>query len=178
MLARAGGPRGEAKAFAPSGPSFPFVPATDEYLASPIDFAPSTSTEPNAVIAAGGHAGSGAIIFLNQTRCMVDAALNFTRFFRNESCGKCVPCRIGSQKMVDVIKEIRAGTVEDLAVCTEVIDRLADVLEETSICGLGKVVHKPIASVLKHWPDELAAHVQRHECPAGVCFRRAGEELA
>ena len=100
---------------------------------------------------------------------MVDAALNFTRFFRNESCGKCVPCRLGSQKMVDVIKQIRTGTAS--SDYRETVDRLSQVLNMTSICGLGKVVHVPIQTVLKHWPDEIDTHLAG-KCPAGVCVPR------
>jgi NADH:ubiquinone oxidoreductase subunit F (NADH-binding) len=171
MLARAGGPaKGrKLKAFAPSGPSFPFLPATQEMLDSPIDFPGSKNAPPNPVFDAGAHVGSGAIIFLAEGRCMLDAALNFTRFFRNESCGKCVPCRVGSQKMVDVIKELRGGRAADYDY-VQVIDSLADVLKLTSICGLGQVVHKPIQSVLKYWRQEVEDHLHRHTCPSGVCF--------
>jgi NADH:ubiquinone oxidoreductase subunit F (NADH-binding)/NADH:ubiquinone oxidoreductase subunit E len=173
MLEKAGGPRGVLKAFAPSGPSFPFLPTTDQFLDSPMDFRPTTSSESNPVIDAGAHIGSGAILFLNDGRCMIDAALNFTRFFRNESCGKCVPCRVGSQKMVDIIKELRAGTPNaDYEVAKDTIRRLSDVLEETSICGLGKVVPKPMQSVLQHFQGEVEAHVKRRECPANVCFTK------
>jgi NADH:ubiquinone oxidoreductase subunit F (NADH-binding) len=171
MLARAGGPtKGrKLKAFAPSGPSFPFLPATDEMLNSPIDFPGSRNAPPNPVFEAGAHVGSGAIIFLADGRCMLDAALNFTRFFRNESCGKCVPCRVGSQKMVDVIKELRGGRATDYDY-VQVIDSLADVLKLTSICGLGQVVHKPIQSVLKYWRPEVEDHLRRQVCPSEVCF--------
>ena len=123
---------------------------------------------------------------------MVDAALNFTRFFRNESCGKCVPCRVGSQKMVDLIKELRSGKAKDYDYA-DVINNLADVLKLTSICGLGQVVHKPIQSVLKltsicglgqvvhkpiqsvlkYWKQEVEDHLHRNLCPANVCFARA-----
>jgi NADH:ubiquinone oxidoreductase subunit F (NADH-binding) len=172
MLARAGGvARGKTlKAFAPSGPSFPFLPATDEFLNSPMDFpGGARDAGPNPVMEAGAHVGSGAIIFLAQGRCMLDAALNFTRFFRNESCGKCVPCRVGSQKMVDLIKELRGGRARDYDYA-QVIDDLADVLKLTSICGLGQVVHKPIQSVIRYWRAEVEDHLYRNLCPAGVCF--------
>ena len=115
-----------------------------------------------------------AIIFLAEGRCMLDSALNFTRFFRNESCGKCVPCRVGSQKMVDLIKELRNGRAKDFDY-VEVIDSLADVLKLTSICGLGQVVHKPIQSVIKYWKDEVEDHLHRSICPANVCFGGAEE---
>jgi NADH:ubiquinone oxidoreductase subunit F (NADH-binding) len=183
MLAKAGGvSKGrKLKAFAPSGPSFPFLPATDELLNSPLDF-PAERPKPgeppkapNAVLREGGSVGSGAIVFLAEGRCMVDSALNFTRFFRNESCGKCVPCRVGSQKLVDVIKDLRAGKAKDYDY-VGVINDLADVLKLTSICGLGQVVQKPILSVLKYWKDEVEDHLHRHLCPSNVCFNPNGEE--
>ncbi len=177
MLEKAGGvSKGrKLKAFAPSGPSFPFLPATDALLNSALDFAGTKGAGPNAVIDAGGSVGSGAIIFLAEGRCMLDSALNFTRFFRNESCGKCVPCRVGSQKMVDLIKELRNGRAKDFDY-VEVIDSLADVLKLTSICGLGQVVHKPIQSVIKYWKDEVEDHLRRSICPANVCFSPPGSE--
>lgn len=182
MLAKAGGvSKGrKLKAFAPSGPSFPFLPATEEMLNSPLEFPHErpkkgeAAKEQSAVLKAGGSVGSGAIVFLAEGRCMLDSALNFTRFFRNESCGKCVPCRVGSQKMVDVIKELRAGKAKDYDY-VEVINSLADVLKLTSICGLGQVVHKPIQSVLKYWKDEVEDHLHRNICPANVCFNPNGD---
>ena len=170
MIEKAGGVSDgrAAKAFAPSGPTFGFLPAIDKYLNLPMDFPGETKDgQRNPVAAAGTSVGSGAIIVLAEGRCLVDSALNFTRFFRNESCGKCVPCRVGSQKMVDVIKEIRSATAG--AEWHETIDRLSQVLNMTSICGLGKVVHVPIQTVLKHWPDEIESHLAGH-CPAGICL--------
>jgi NADH:ubiquinone oxidoreductase subunit F (NADH-binding) len=142
---------------------------------SALDFPGTKGAPPNAVMDAGGSVGSGAIVFLAEGRCMVDAALNFTRFFRNESCGKCVPCRVGSQKMVDLIKELRSGKAKDYDY-VETINGLADVLKLTSICGLGQVVHKPIQSVLKYWKEEVEDHLHRNVCPANVCFNAAAEE--
>jgi NADH:ubiquinone oxidoreductase subunit F (NADH-binding)/NADH:ubiquinone oxidoreductase subunit E len=177
MLAKAGGVlKGrKLKAFAPSGPSFPFLPATDELLNSALDFPGTKGAPPNPVMDNGGSVGSGAIIFLAEGRCMIDSALNFTRFFRNESCGKCVPCRVGSQKMVDLIKELRNGKAKDYDY-VDTINGLADVLKLTSICGLGQVVHKPIQSVLKYWKQEVEDHLHRNICPANVCFNTNGEE--
>jgi NADH:ubiquinone oxidoreductase subunit F (NADH-binding)/NADH:ubiquinone oxidoreductase subunit E len=177
MLAKAGGvSKGrKLKAFAPSGPSFPFLPATDELMNSALDFPGTKGAPPNAVMDAGAHVGSGAIIFLAEGRCMLDSALNFTRFFRNESCGKCVPCRVGSQKMVDLIKDLRNGRAKEYDY-VDTINGLADVLKLTSICGLGQVVHKPIQSVLKYWKQEVDDHLTRNVCPANVCFNPSGED--
>ena len=169
MIEKAGGAAGgrNLKAFAPSGPTFGFLPATEAFLNLPMDFPGETKDgQRNPVAAAGTSVGSGAIVVLAEGRCILDAALNFTRFFRNESCGKCVPCRVGSQKMVDVIKEIRTGTAG--AEWKDTIERLTQVLSMTSICGLGKVVHVPIQTVLKYWPEEIESH-RKGICPAGVC---------
>src|SRR5574341_1490254 len=98
---------------------------------------------------------------------MLDMALNAVRFFRNESCGKCVPCRVGSQKMVDILTGWTQGhsTLDDFAL----VEELSDALRMTSICGLGQVVPAPIASVLKHFREEVEAHFLRRECAARVC---------
>jgi NADH:ubiquinone oxidoreductase subunit F (NADH-binding) len=99
---------------------------------------------------------------------MLDMALNSVRFFRNESCGKCVPCRTGSQKLVDILTSWTQGSrgPDDLALYQE----LTHALRLTSICGLGQVVPVPIASVMKHFPEEVESHVRDRVCPAGVCF--------
>ena len=99
---------------------------------------------------------------------MLDMALNAVRFYRNESCGKCVPCRVGSQKMVEMLTgwtEGRSGEA-DLGL----LNALSSAMKLTSICGLGQVVPVPIASVLKHFPDIVNEHLQQKYCAAGVCF--------
>jgi NADH:ubiquinone oxidoreductase subunit F (NADH-binding) len=103
--------------------------------------------------------GSGAIVAIEEGTDMVDLALNATRFFRNESCGKCVPCRVGSQKMVDTIYNIMEGkgTAEDIAN----IDQLSDTLLMASICGLGQVVPAPILSTLEFFRDEVEAKMKK-----------------
>jgi NADH:ubiquinone oxidoreductase subunit F (NADH-binding) len=115
----------------------------------------------------GSMLGSGAMLVLSEQACMLDMALNAVRFFRNESCGKCVPCRVGSAKMVDVLTEIARGQgrPEHLAM----IDDLSHALMQASICGLGQVVPMPIRSVLTHFREELDDHLLRKRCAAGVC---------
>jgi NADH:ubiquinone oxidoreductase subunit F (NADH-binding) len=97
----------------------------------------------------------------------LDMALNATEFFRNESCGKCVPCRVGSQKLVEMLLDWTEGrgSSADLAL----IEELSATLRQTSICGLGQVVPAPIASVLKHFREEVESHILHHECPTEVC---------
>jgi NADH:ubiquinone oxidoreductase subunit F (NADH-binding) len=156
----AGGvPKGRTlKSYAPSGPAGGYLPAS--MLDLPLDW--------NAMTAAGATVGSGAIVVCDDRACMLDMALNSVRFFRNESCGKCVPCRTGSTKMAEILTEWTKGRrrPNDLVLYEE----LCHALKMASICGLGQVVHVPIASVMKHFADEVEAHA-KGLCPAGVCFR-------
>jgi NADH:ubiquinone oxidoreductase subunit F (NADH-binding)/NADH:ubiquinone oxidoreductase subunit E len=168
----AGGVRGgrQLKAFAPSGPSSGYLPAS--MLDVRLDF--------KALAEAGSMLGSGAIVVCDDTTCMLDMALNAVRFYRNESCGKCVPCRVGSQKMADMLVRWTQGGLpesqyrEDLAL----LEELSQAMSLTSICGLGQIVPAPIQSVLKHFRAEVDAHVLKSQCPSGICFTaasRAGE---
>ena len=124
-----------------------------------------------ALAEAGSMLGSGALVVCAEGTCMLDMALNATKFFRNESCGKCVPCRVGSEKMVDLLTGWTQGQGSDGDLA--LIDELSEALRLTSICGLGQVVPAPIASVLKHFRDEVEAHISRRECPSGICFSGA-----
>ena len=146
------------KGFAPSGPSSGYLPASMADVR--LDF--------KSLADAGSMLGSGALVVCAEGTCMLDMALNATRFFRNESCGKCVPCRVGSQKMVDLLTAwtMGEGSSSDMGL----IDELSDALRLTSICGLGQVVPAPISSVLKHFREEVDAHLSRRECPSGICF--------
>jgi NADH:ubiquinone oxidoreductase subunit F (NADH-binding)/NADH:ubiquinone oxidoreductase subunit E len=149
-------------AYAPSGPSSGYLPASMADLA--LDW--------NAVAAAGSMVGSGAIVVVAEGRCMLDMALNAVRFYRNESCGKCVPCRMGSQKMVEMLTGWTEGRSSQID--RQLLDELSSAMKLTSICGLGQVVPVPIASVLKHFPDVVEEHLSRHHCSAGVCFSNRG----
>ena len=172
IFKHAGGVRGgrSLKAFAPSGPSSGYLPAS--MVDVRLDF--------KALADAGSMLGSGAIIVCDDTTCMLDMALNGVRFYRNESCGKCVPCRLGSQKMTDLLVRWTQGSVSepqyqaDLAL----LDDLSQSMSQTSICGLGQIAPAPIQSVLKHFRAEIDAHVLKGQCPSGICFTaasRAGE---
>ena len=147
-------------AFAPSGPSSGYLPASMTNL--PLDW--------NAVAAAGSMVGSGAIVVVGEGRCMLDMALNAVRFYRNESCGKCVPCRMGSQKMVEMLTGWTEGRSHDGDM--RLLDDLSSAMKLTSICGLGQIVPAPIQSVLKHFPEVVNEHVRNQRCPAGVCTPR------
>ena len=149
------------KAYAPSGPAGGYLPAS--LLDLPLDW--------NEMTKAGATVGSGAIVVCDDRACMLDMALNSVRFFRNESCGKCVPCRTGSTKLADMIAEWTKGRrgAADLVLYQE----LCHALNMTSICGLGQVVPEPIKTVQKHFPEEVEDHLVRKRCAAGVCFPKA-----
>jgi NADH:ubiquinone oxidoreductase subunit F (NADH-binding) len=145
------------KAFSPGGASSGFLPASQVDL--PLEF--------GALARAGSMLGSGAVVAIAEPACMLDLALNLVRFFRNESCGKCVPCRTGSQHLVRLLDAFRhgEGTPEDLAL----IEELNDAMKTTSICGLGQVAAAPIISALRYFREEIVAHVTERRCPTGVC---------
>ena len=99
---------------------------------------------------------------------MLDMALNAVRFFRNESCGKCVPCRVGTQKMVDLLTRWTRGAARELD--RALLAELSDCMKSASNCGLGQIAPVPIESVLKHFPEQIEDHLQRRVCAGGVCF--------
>ena len=148
------------KAFAPSGPSSGYLPASAADVR--LDF--------KSLAAIGSMLGSGAIVICAEGRCMLDMALNAVRFFRNESCGKCVPCRMGTQKMVDILTGWThgKGSPSDMVL----IGELTEALKLASICGLGQFAHAPLSSVLEHFRPEIDAHIYDHRCPEGVCPMR------
>jgi NADH:ubiquinone oxidoreductase subunit F (NADH-binding)/NADH:ubiquinone oxidoreductase subunit E len=172
LFTHAGGIRGgrQLKAFAPSGPSSGYLPAS--MVDVRLDF--------KALAEAGSMLGSGAIVVCDDTTCMLDMALNAVRFYRNESCGKCVPCRVGSQKMTDLLVRWTQGGLSDSQYRANLalLDELSQAMAQASICGLGQIVPAPIQSVLKHFRAEVDAHVLQGQCPSGICFTpaaRAGE---
>ncbi|HKI36797.1 MAG TPA: NADH-ubiquinone oxidoreductase-F iron-sulfur binding region domain-containing protein [Gemmataceae bacterium] len=145
LIDRGGGVSGgrALKAFAPGGASSNFLPASMADV--PLDF--------EALAKAGSMLGSGAVVVVAEGTDMLALATNVVRFFRNESCGKCVPCRVGSQKAVELLERVQSGEAgrKELAVLPE----LGEALLLTSICGLGQVALNPILSVMKHWPKEV-----------------------
>jgi len=149
----------------------------DRFLDLPMDFPNDTAggQPKNPISAAGATIGSGAIIVLAEGRSIVEGALNFTRFFRNESCGKCVPCRMGSQKMVEILSRWTQGGISEsqFAADLKLVDDLSAAMSQTSICGLGQIVPAPVQSVLKHFRPEVEAHVITGQCPSGICFSAA-----
>ena len=156
----AGGPEPghEVIAYAPSGPSSGYLPAS--LLETPLDW--------EKVKSLGSMLGSGAVVVCDDRACMLDMALVAVRFYRNESCGKCSPCRIGTQKLVDLLEAWTRGEVS--ARDQGMLKDLSQVLRLTSICGLGQIAPAPIQSVMKHFPEMMREHLEDRHCRAGVCF--------
>jgi NADH:ubiquinone oxidoreductase subunit F (NADH-binding)/NADH:ubiquinone oxidoreductase subunit E len=152
------------KAWAPSGPSSGYLPAST--LDLPLEW--------DSLARAGSMLGSGAVVVIGEGTCMLDMALNAVRFFRNESCGKCVPCRVGTQKLVELLTRVSRGqgVADDMAT----IDDLDQALRLASICGLGQIAGKPLTSVITHFREEIDDHILRRRCPTGVCPMSAPEE--
>jgi NADH:ubiquinone oxidoreductase subunit F (NADH-binding) len=146
------------KAFSPGGASSGFLPASMASIS--LDF--------QALAQVGSMLGSGAVVALADGTCMLDAALNVITFFRNESCGKCVPCRVGSDKIVQILERAIRGQAETKEV--DLIGELAETMQLTSICGLGQAAPLPIMSALKYFGDEIMVHLIEKRCPEGVCF--------
>jgi len=167
IYGNAGGIRGgrALKAFAPSGPSSGYLPAS--MVDVKLDF--------KALADAGSMLGSGAIVVCDDSTCMLDMVLAAVKFYRNESCGKCVPCRMGAQKMVDILTRWTQGNVSDADFRSDLglIEELSQAMSLTSICGLGQIVPAPILSVLKHFRTEIEAHALKGQCPSGICFSLA-----
>jgi NADH:ubiquinone oxidoreductase subunit F (NADH-binding)/NADH:ubiquinone oxidoreductase subunit E len=147
LLEAAGGVSGgrDLAAVAPGGASSPFLPASA--ASTPLDF--------KAMEEAGSMLGSGAVVAMAAGTDMVAVAANVVAFFRNESCGKCVPCRTGTEKAVRLLDDLQAGRGNRAQI--ELLPLLGETLRLTSICGLGQVALNPILSVLEHFPDSVAA---------------------
>jgi NADH:ubiquinone oxidoreductase subunit F (NADH-binding)/NADH:ubiquinone oxidoreductase subunit E len=145
LIDMGGGMKGgrELKAFAPGGASSNFLPAS--MVDVPLDFA--------ALAKAGSMLGSGAVFVVAEETDMAALATNIVRFFRNESCGKCVPCRAGTQKAVELLENLRSEKTARTSLT--VVPELGETMALTSICGLGQVALNPILSVMKHWPEEI-----------------------
>lgn len=119
---------------------------------------------------AGAIMGSGGIVVVDELTCMVDFAKFFLQFLQSESCGKCVPCRIGTKRILEILTKItkRRAKIEDFDKLVE----LAEVVGKASLCGLGQTAPNPLLSTIKHFKEEYLAHIEERKCPAGVCSKR------
>jgi len=145
------------KAVQIGGPSGGVIPI--EHLNTPIDY--------EAVTALGAIMGSGGLVVMDEDSCMVDMAKYFLQFTKDESCGKCTPCRAGIPKMLEMLDKISqgAGKMEDLDVLTE----LGEMVASASLCGLGQTSPNPVLTTLRHFREEYEAHIIDKKCPAAVC---------
>ncbi len=116
---------------------------------------------------AGSMVGSGGMVVMDNKTCMVDVAKYFLTFLQDESCGKCVPCRVGIDRMLEIVTDISEGrgTMEQLAL----LEDLCDTVAQASLCALGKTAPNPVLSTLRYFREEYEAHIQKQQCPAGVC---------
>ena len=116
------------------------------------------------------------MIVMDDTSCMVDVARYFMDFCREESCGKCVPCRVGTTQLYMLLERTTQGeaSMDDLAQ----LERLSGMVQKTSLCGLGKGAPNPIFSTLRYFRDEYVAHIVDRVCPAGVCTIEPAPALA
>jgi NADH:ubiquinone oxidoreductase subunit F (NADH-binding) len=137
------------KAFAPGGASSNFLPADKAEVA--IDF--------ESIADAGSMLGAAALVVVAEGTDMIETAANVVRFFRNESCGKCVPCRVGTEKVVQMLDELLSG--QGNGTILDVLPELEQTLAQTSICGLGQVALNPIVSALEYWGEELTSRLGR-----------------
>ena len=140
---------------------------TREHLDLPLDF--------DSLKSAGAMVGSGGLVVMNDKTCMVNVARFFLEFTQRESCGKCVPCREGTEQMLTMLNDIVEGraTLKTL----ENLEDLAKAVQKSSLCALGKTAPNPVLSTLKHFKDEYLAHVVEKRCPAGVCKALARFEI-
>ncbi|MBF4695371.1 NADH-quinone oxidoreductase subunit NuoF [Fusibacter ferrireducens] len=151
-------PNGKAfKAVQTGGPSGGCI--TADHLDTPIDFDTLTSL--------GSMMGSGGMIVVDEDNCMVDFARFFLDFTVDESCGKCVPCREGTKRMLEILNKITSGngTLKDL----DTLEELAYAIKDSALCGLGQTAPNPVLSTMKYFRDEYVAHVVDKKCPAGMC---------
>ncbi|GAB6272998.1 MAG: NADH-quinone oxidoreductase subunit NuoF [Smithella sp.] len=145
------------KAVQTGGPSGGCIP--ESLLDIPVDF--------DKLYEVGSMMGSGGMIVMDDTSCMVDVARYFLEFLKEESCGKCVPCREGIRRMSDILEDICAGKGREGDI--ELLERMSSAIADGSLCALGGSAPNPVLSTIKYFREEYEAHIKEHRCPAGVC---------
>ena len=153
-----GAPRGKKlKAVQTGGPSGGCIPANLFDL--PVDY--------ESLAAAGSIMGSGGMVVMDEDTCMVDITRYFLAFTATESCGKCIPCRLGTRQMLDILNDIceGKGALEDM----EILENVSETVHKGSLCGLGQTAPNPVQTTLRYFRSEYEAHILGRKCPAGVC---------
>lgn len=145
------------KAVQIGGPSGGCLP--ESLLDTPVTY--------DSLIEAGAMMGSGGLVVMDESTCMVDVAKFFLNFTQSESCGKCTPCREGTKRMLEILERITdgRGSMEDL----DMLEKLARTIKSSALCGLGQTAPNPVLSTLKYFRDEYEAHIKEKRCPAGAC---------
>ncbi|MBR4579319.1 MAG: NADH-quinone oxidoreductase subunit NuoF [Oscillospiraceae bacterium] len=150
---------GEFKAVQIGGPSGGCL--TKKHLDIPLDF--------DSLQKVGAMIGSGGLVVMDDKTCMVEVARFFMNFTQNESCGKCVPCREGTKRMLEILERIVAGQGRDGDI--ELLEELAETISNTALCGLGKTAPSPVISTIQNFRSEYEAHIYEKRCPAGACSK-------
>ncbi len=145
------------KAAQTGGPSGGCIPAS--LLDLPVDY--------DSLTGAGAIMGSGGLIILDESTCMVDLAKFFLSFTQSESCGRCVPCRLGTKRMLEILQRITEGKGESGDLDT--LQELALMIKDASLCGLGQTAPNPVLTTLNYFLGEYKTHIEEKKCPAGVC---------
>jgi NADH:ubiquinone oxidoreductase subunit F (NADH-binding)/ferredoxin len=145
------------KAVQTGGPSGGCVP--ESLLDIPVDY--------DSLNAAGTIMGSGGVVVMDEHTCMVDFARYFLDFAEKESCGKCVPCRLGTKRMLDILQDICAGNGRPGDI--ELLEEFGEGVKNGSLCGLGQTAPNPVLTTIRYFRDEYEAHINEGRCPAGVC---------
>lgn len=145
------------KAVQTGGPSGGCIPA--DLIETPVDF--------ESLGKIGSIMGSGGMVVMDEDTCMVDIARFFLDFTVEESCGKCVPCREGTKRMLEILERIVEGKGEEGDI--ERLESLSETITSASLCGLGQTASNPVVTTLKYFRDEYEAHIKDHKCPAGSC---------
>ncbi len=152
------------KAVQTGGPSGGCIP--EQHLDLPIDY--------ESLAEVGSIMGSGGMIVMDEGSCMVDVAKFFMEFCMSESCGKCVPCRVGTTQIHNLLCNISTGNAEPADLLR--LEDLCDVVKNTSLCGLGQTAPNPVMSTLRYFHEEYRQHIEENTCPAGVCQTRGIRE--
>ena len=134
---------------------------TEKELDIPLDF--------DSLQKVGAMIGSGGLVVMDDKTCMVEVARFFMNFTQNESCGKCVPCREGTKRMLEILTRITEGNGQDGDI--ELLEELSDTISHTALCGLGKTAPSPVVSTINNFRDEYEAHIYDKRCPSGVCSK-------
>ena len=151
-------PRGKKfKAVQMGGPSGGCVPV--KYLDLPIDY--------DSLEKIGAIMGSGGMVVMDEATCMVDIAKFFLNFTQSESCGKCVPCRVGTKRMLEILNRISRG--EGVEEDIDLLIEMGQAIKDSALCGLGQTVPNPVLSTIRYFRDEYEAHIREKRCPAAVC---------